>query len=173
MNDDSPAETEPRTPEDAIFIHARSEIPLDAESNPSRLLPIVVGARIEAECWDRPLGDRIARHVRAIRRANDLARDEGLHPFVITDLWYLNEPALMLQPTITIGEPGVNAASAHWASRVPSAFVVDGSHQVLMDLEGPHRAACMWGVDFAKTEAATDHFELRYLEAWLMSVAAI
>lgn len=159
--------------EDPIFAHARLDVPVDGSYPIDGLLPIVIGAHINAEITDRPLGDRVARHVRAVRRANDLGSDEGLMPIVMTDIWYLNEVDLMLQPAIVIGEPGVNAATAHWATRIPKAFVVDESHQVLMDLEGPDRTACMWGVDPTKTEAATDHFESRYLQVWLESVGAI
>lgn len=159
--------------EDPIFAHARLDVPPDGSYPVEVLLPIVIGAHIKAEIADRPLGDRVARQVRALRRAHDLAIDEGLVPVVMSDIWYLNEVDLMLQPAIVIGDPGVNAATAHWATRISKAFVVDESHQVLMDLEGPDRVACMWGVDAAKTEAATDHFESRYLQAWLESVGAI
>ena len=159
--------------EDPIFAHARLDIPLDGAYPTEMLLPIVIGAHIKAEITDRPLGDRVARHIRAIRRSQDLAAEEGLVPVVMTDIWYLNDVDLMLQPAIVIGDPGVNAATAHWATRIPKAFVVDESHQVLMDLDGPDRTACMWGVDATKTEAATDHFETRYLQVWLESVGAI
>ena len=159
--------------EDPIFAHARLDVPPEASYPVETLLPVVIGAHLMAEIADRPLGDRVARHIRAIRRMQDLGSDEGLLPVVLSDIWYLNDADLMLQPAVVIGEPGVNAATAHWATRIPKAFVVDESHQVLMDLEGPDRVACMWGVDAAKTEAATDHFEMRYLQVWLESVAAI
>ena len=159
--------------EDPIFLHARHEVPADSEYEPNEVLPIVVGAHLKAELSDRPLADRVARHVRAIRRRLDLVRGEGLLPLVVSDIWYLNDSELMLQPAVVIGEPGVNAASAHWASRLHKAFVVDGSHQVLLDLTGPDRVACMWGVEVAGTEAATGHFEQRYLEDWLESIDAI
>jgi hypothetical protein len=159
--------------EDPIFAHARVECPAGTEYPLENLLPIVVGAHLRAEVSDRPIGDRIARHIRAIRRTNDLTIDEGLIPVVISDIWYLNDSDLMLQPSIVVGEPGVNAASAHWAARIPKAFSFENSHQVLMDLEGPFPVACMWGVDHARTEVAADHFERRYLHPWLESVAAI
>ena len=43
----------------------------------------------------------------------------------------------------------------------------------LLDLTGPDRVACMWGVEAGATEAATTHFEQSYLEDWLESVDAI
>lgn len=159
--------------EDPIFLHARHEMGSSNDYEVQELLPIVVGAHLKAEISDRPLADRVARHVRAIRRRLDLPMGEGLIPLVVSDIWYLNDADLMLQPAVIVGEPGLNAASAHWAARLPKAFVVDGSHQVLLDMEGPDRVACMWGVGVAGTEAATDQFEQRYLEDWLASVGAI
>ena len=159
--------------EDPIFVQARHEVPASLEYQISELLPIVVGAHLKAEVADRPLADRVARHIRALRRKQELPEGDGLSPLVVSDIWYLNDSELMLQPAIVIGEPGVNAASAHWAARLPKAFVVDGSHQVLLDMEGPDRVACMWGVGVAGTEAAADQFEERYLEDWLESIAAI
>ena len=170
---DSEAHGSEEPTEDPIFAHARMECPVDTEFAVESVLPVVVGVHLRAEISDRPLAERVARHVRAIRRAQDLASDEGLIPVVISDIWYLNDSDLMLQPAIVIGEPGVNAASAHWASRVPTAFAFENSHQIHMDLEGAYQVACMWGVDHSKVEVATDHFERRYLLPWLESVAAI
>lgn len=170
MPQDDPA---PDPVDDPIFTNARLETPPEVELADSMLLPIVVGAHLRAEFADRPLADRLARRIRAIRRRDDLSREEGLLPVVVTDIWYLNTPELMLQPAVVIGEPALNAATAHWANRLPKAFVVDGSHQVLLDLEGPDRVACMWGLGPSGTEAAADRFEARYLEPWLESVAAL
>lgn len=159
--------------EDPIFAHARVECPAGTEHPTELLLPVVVGIHLRAELSDRPLADRLVRHVRELRRAAELDGGEGLVPVVVSDIWYLNDSDLMLQPAVVIGEPGVNAATAHWASRIPKAFSFQDSHQVLMDLEGPYPVACMWGVDHARTEVATDHFERRYLVPWLESVGAI
>ena len=159
--------------EDPIFAHARVECPAGTEYPSEVILPVVVGIHLRAELSDRPIADRLVRHIREIRRSADLTGNEGLVPVVVSDIWYLNDSDLMLQPAVVIGEPGVNAATAHWASRIPKAFSFQDSHQVLMDLEGPYPVACMWGVDHARTEVAADHFERRYLGPWLESVAAI
>ena len=159
--------------DDPIFINARLEMPLGVEHEIAQLLPIVSGAHLKAELADRALADRLARRIRAIRRREDVSLGEGLIPVVLTDIWYLNDTDLLMQPAIVIGEPGVNAASAHWGARLPKAFVVDGSHQILLDPEGIDQVACLWGAGPSGTEAAADHFERHYLEAWLESVAAI
>jgi hypothetical protein len=154
--------------DDPIFINARLELPLGVEHEVGQLLPIVTGAHLRAELADRALADRMARRIRAIRRREDVSLGEGLIPVVLT-----NDTDLLMQPAIVIGEPGVNAASAHWGARLPKAFVVDGSHQILLDPEGIDQVACLWGAGPAGTEAAADHFERHYLEDWLESVAAV
>ena len=80
----------------------------------------------------------------------------------MSDIWYLNDSDLMLQPAIVIGEPG--ACPRHWASRCrPLAF-----EDSAPDPHGPRggvSGACMWGVHHARVEVATDHFERRYLNS--------
>ncbi len=98
----------------------------------------------------------------------------ALIPVVLTDIWYLNDTDLLMQPAIVIGEPGVNAASAHWGARLPKAFVVDGSHQVLLDLEGTGSASPACGAWARRVPRPPPiGSSSRYLEAWLESVAAV
>ena len=90
--------------DDPIFINARLEMPLGVEHEIGQLLPIVSGAHLKAELADRALADRLARRIRAIRRREDVSLGEGLIPVVLTDIWYLNDTDLLLQPAIVIGE---------------------------------------------------------------------
>ena len=107
---------------------------LDGEIGPDTdtLLLVVVGAHLRAELTDRPLAymlvDRIEgwqqRHVEA----------DPLVPLVCSDLWYLNATELLSRPTICLGRPGVNATSAYFANRLPTAFVLEETFQVQLDL---------------------------------------
>lgn len=136
---------------------------LDADS----LLLIVVGAHLQAEAADRPLGYRLRAQI--VRWLDEHLESEPLAPMVCTDLWYLNAPELMARPTISIGRPGLNAASAYFASRLPTAFVIDETLQVQLDLEFVNLQACVWGVDHEGTASAVDAFVERYLEPFLRS----
>lgn len=149
-----------------------------------RLMLIVVGAHLRAEVMDRPaayrLRDRIQRWID--ERARRDARAEGytapidgsggtsprgLEVVVCSDLWYLNNVDLMARPTIAVGAPGVNAAAAYMAGRVPAALTLDDSLQIHLDLEYCTLWSCLWGVSAAATHSAVQLFEQRYLEHFL------
>lgn len=129
------------------------------ETNAAAYLPIVVGAHLRAELEDRALAERV-RQAAAERVAT-------LEPVICTDLWYLNASDLQDRPTIAIGRPGLNAASAYFANRLPTVFVVESSYQVQMDPELIDLRACIWGTDAAANEAAAEAFITRYLEKFV------
>jgi hypothetical protein len=144
--------------------------PPDMPIETARLLPVVVGAHPRAEIADRPLAYRLVTAIRQWQRQNIENEEARLIPMVMSDLWYLNDRELLLQPSIAIGEPGVNAASAYYGTRLPKAYVVDGQLQVLADLEYLEPSVTMWGVDASATRTALDWFIARHLAAFLESV---
>ena len=142
------------------------------------LLLIVLGAHLRAELADRPLGyrlrDRIVQWQQdtlgpASRTPAGAAAsvDEPLLAAVCTDLWYLNAPDLMARPTICLGRPELNAASAYWANRLPTAFVIDDTLRIHLDPEFINLQACVWGRSDGGTASGVDLFEKRYLEPFL------
>ncbi len=135
--------------------------------NPDRLLLIVVGAHLRAEQSDRPLGYRLRESVLRWQAGHPEA--EPLRPVLCTDLWYLNAQDLMQQPTISVGAPDLNAVSAMFANRLPTALVVDQSLQVQLDPEFVTLRACVWGVDAHATASGVEIFETRYLDRFLRS----
>ena len=132
-----------------------------------RLLLIVVGAHLRAEQADRPLGYRLRDSVLRWQAGHPEA--EPLKPVLCTDLWYLNAQDLMAQPTISVGAPELNAVSAMFANRLPTALVVDQSLQVQLDPEFVTLRACVWGVTSHATASSVDIFETRYLDTFLRS----
>ncbi|RLS65094.1 MAG: hypothetical protein DWH97_07135 [Planctomycetota bacterium] len=142
----------------------------DLELENARLLPIVVGAHPRSEVADRPLANRLAVAIRQWQRAHVERESARLIPLVMSDLWYLNDQELLLQPTITIGEPSHNAASAYYGTRLPKAYVVDGKLQVLADLAFLEPSVTMWGVDAHATRTALDWFIARQMPAFLESI---
>ena len=126
-----------------------------------RLLPIVVGSTLEAERFDRTTAYRLFDRIRPE------AERVGLDVVVCTDVWYLNDTALSRRAAVSVGEPGVNALSAHLAARVPSAYVIDGVLMVQYDVEAGRGHACCWGVGARATERAADAFVERYLAAFV------
>ena len=144
--------------------------PPDSEIVTTRLLPIVVGAHPRSEIADRPLANRLVAAIRQWQRQAIAREEDRLMPMVMTDLWYLNDTELLMQPTITIGEPGSNAASAYYGTRLPKAYVVDGKLQVFADLGFLEPSVTMWGVDPYATRTAIDWFIARHLANFLESI---
>lgn len=142
---------------------------LDVDS----LLLLVVGAHLRAELDDRPLAyrlrDRIAGWVdTSLDNSDDTPK---IVPIVCTDVWFLNNQELLARPAISIGEPGVNAATAYLSNRLPTALVVDHALRIHLDPEFAELHACLWGVNAQTTAIAVDMFVERYLEAFLQEAA--
>ncbi|MDI9404921.1 MAG: hypothetical protein QM516_13715 [Limnohabitans sp.] len=155
---------------DAAIDAAWAVMPPDAELETARLLPIVVGAHPRAEIADRPLANRLVAAIRQWQRTHIADESRRLVPLVMTDLWYLNDRELLLQPSVAIGEPGTNAASAYFGTRLPQAYVVHGQLQVFADLEFLEPSIAMWGSTAHSTRSALDWLIARQLERFLESV---
>jgi hypothetical protein len=151
-------------PAEQILAQCRREVPPGRPWRTEQLLAVVVGAHPRAEVGDRPLAAWLARIV-AERLA---ARGEReLLPLVVTDLWYLSDRLLMHRPAIAIGEPGLNAATAHHAVRLPQLLVVEDRLRIHLDPEYPRVRACMWGRGPEATEHAVRLFADRHLDGFL------
>jgi hypothetical protein len=155
---------------DSAIDAAWAVMPPDMDLETSRLLPVVVGAHPRSEISHRPLANRLVAAIRQWQRQHEEESELRLTPIVMTDLWYLNDRELLLQPSIAIGEPSLNAASAYFGTRLPMAYAVDGKLQVLADLSFLEPSVTMWGVDASTTRTALDWCISRHLARFLESV---
>ncbi len=137
--------------------------------DPTCLLPIVVGAGPRAEISDRPLAQAVAEAIAGAAAVH--LEGAPLHPLVLTDLWYLNDRDLLLQPTISIGDPEQNAASAFHATRLPTMLLVEDQYRILMDQDGGIGHACMWGATHEATMMAVSAFLDRCLPTFLSNAS--
>lgn len=146
----------PNTPESAS----------DPIVDTDRVIPIVVGATLEGEAFDRPVAQRLAG---VINRAmgEDIDQSSAGPALVCTDLWYLNDDQLRARPTVSVGRPDRNALSAYLGDKTPSAFVVDDVLMVQADPEMSEAVVCCWGVDARATGWAVDAFIEKYLDAFV------
>lgn len=87
-------------------------------------------------------------------------------------MWWLNNDDLRAVPTISVGAPESNALTAYLASRIPSAFAVEGVMVVQVDLDFADLLACCWGRDHASTAGAVEAFAQRYLEDFMSRAVA-
>lgn len=133
------------------------------------LLLIVVGAHPRAEVHDRGTAYRLRQSVERWmgQRYGAEQRQWPVRPLVVTDVWFLNDASMRRCPAVSIGGPGVNAFSAYLGDKLPSAFCVDDTLMVQMDLDLTDVLACCWGVDAESTLGAVDVFTTRYLDAFL------
>lgn len=133
------------------------------------LIMIVVGSSLHAEAGDRPTAYRLARRIE-----DHLDQIEGgrARCVVCSDLWYLNDAPLRQHPTISLGGPSRNALTAYLRDKVPSAFAIDGSLLVQVDLSYGQLDACCWGTDDRLTAEAVDAFTERYLPQFVDAAAS-
>lgn len=142
----------------------------------SKVVAIVTGSTLVAETRDRPLAYRMRERILAwidhqqSQAAGSKDSAVQLEPVVCSDLWYLNDRVLAERPAIAIGEPAANAATSLFSSRLPTAFVIEGSLRVHLDPEFLDLRAALWGVHAAATAAAVDLFAERYLGEFLEAV---
>ena len=92
---------------------------------------IVVGAHPEAELYDRPLAYRLREAILAELRHS--GEPVELTTLVLTDLWYLNQNPLRSRPTVAIGRPEINAATAWMARRLPTALLVEDAFRIQLE----------------------------------------
>lgn len=138
----------------------------------SQSLHLVVGSHPHAERDDRPTAYRLQAKIdRAIEELRAPAGSE-LRSQILTDLWFMNDPALIAAPAVAFGTAGTNAAVAHFASRLPQAMVVDGQFEILLDRTAGDHRVCLRGVDGKSTAAAVDVFVEKFLAQWIESAAS-
>lgn len=143
-------------------------MPLEDE-NPTNLIVLVTGSTLRAEAQDRPLAYRLRRVIR-----KRIAKEAFLRPVVVSDIWYLNSESLQQMPTISIGGPGVNAASQYFFSKLPTALGIDGLLLIQMDVALEDHRCCVWGMDHRKTIDALKVFaNCGYLDQFLEGIGAV
>lgn len=157
-------------PAEQILAECRRESPPGRPWRIEQALVVVVGAHPRSEIADRPLAAWLARTIAARLEARG---ERGLLPIVVTDLWYLSDRLLMQRPAISIGEPGLNAATAHHAVRLPQLLVIEDRLRIHLDPEYPRVRACLWGQGADATEQAVRLFADRHLEGFLDAAETI
>ena len=131
------------------------------------MIMVVVGAHLRAEVDDRPLAYRLCETMqRRIQLAAPDNNGSQIKTVVCTDVWYLNNEELHERPVIALGEPGVNAATAYFCNRLPTALVIDNTLRIHFDPESDAQA-CLWGANPSATSHAIEVFAERYLDGFL------
>ncbi|MBC8522367.1 hypothetical protein H8D29_00395 [PVC group bacterium] len=136
-----------------------------------QVMPIVVGTHLQAEISDRQSASCLQQSITDWMKEQDIAGPPW--PLVCSDLWYLNDTELKVQPTICVGHPDVNAATASLSSRMETARLEDDLFRIQLDPEFIDLKCCIWGVDDAATQSGIDCFVCDYLQHFLGSIFGI
>ncbi len=143
----------------------------DQPVSQTQVIPIVVGAHLRAELSDRQHATTIHRSIGSWAKEQDVTGPPW--PLVCSDLWYLNDTELRVQPTICVGHPDINAATAAISSRLETAHMEDDRFLIQLDPEYIDLKCCIWGVDDEGTQAGVNHFVCGYLPKFLGSIFGI
>jgi hypothetical protein len=128
---------------------------------------IVTGSSLRAEEADRPLAYYLQQQVEKAAAALDVFPFDPPLVHVVADFRWLHEDALQVQPTISVGGPGVNAVAHRWMEDVPVTLAVDDQYYIQMDPELDELRASVWGMDNPNTQLAVAVFVERFLPRFL------
>ncbi len=127
---------------------------------------IVTGSNIRAEQTDRPMAYILARDI--IEKTAIMGT--GARVTVISDLWYLNSEPLKELPTISIGGPKINAASAYLSRRLENLLIIDNTLTIQLDPTYQDLRVSLWGTDTCRTQDAISIFKQKgYLDKFLQA----
>jgi hypothetical protein len=123
------------------------------EIDVNQTILVVVGIGLKPEEKDRTF---------AYRLKNIIEESEyfGDHPFrkciVISDKLFMSDKLLQACPTITIGGPGVNMASAEFVEKLPVYLSMENRYFIQLDKEFKEQNISLWGMSHETTEEALD-----------------
>jgi hypothetical protein len=143
----------------------------DTPIQQNQVMPIVVGANLSAELSDRHRAMFLQQAITTWMQEQEI--DEAPWPLVCSDLWYLNDTELRVQPTICIGNPDINAATAALSSKLETLHLEEDVFHIQLDPEFIILKCCIWGVDDAGAQAGVDYFVCGYLPRFLGSIFGI
>jgi hypothetical protein len=144
---------------------------IDKPIQQNQVMPIVVGTNLSAELCDRRRAMFLQQAISAWMQEQKI--DDAPWPLVCSDLWYLNDTELRVQPTICIGNPDVNAATAALSSKLETVHLEENRFHIQLDPEFIDLRCCIWGVDDESTQAGMDYFVCGYLPHFLGSIFGI
>jgi hypothetical protein len=143
----------------------------DETVNVDHVIPIVVGAHLRGELGDRQRGYYLGEAIVDWMKQHEITGPPW--PLVCSDLWYLNDTELRTRPTICIGQPEVNAATAALSSKLDTLQVADSAHRIQGDPEFVDLKYCLWGIDDTHTNKCIEQFIKNALPNFLGSIFGV
>ena len=128
----------------------------DETVNIDNVIPIVIGTHLRAELGDRRRGYYLKEAIVDWMEQQELFGPPW--PLVCSDMWYLNQADLRTRPTICIGQPELNAATAALSPKLETVLLTEDAYRIQCDPEYVELRCCMWGIDDEHTNQCVDQF---------------
>lgn len=113
---------------------------------------IVVGSELTPEEKDRPLAYSLKSTI------DTNGKNSFQRCVVVSDRWYLDNELFQVCPTIMIGGPGVNAATAHFCEKIPVVWNDDEESFLQISMSDTIAKVLIWGLNQQRTEQAMTMF---------------
>lgn len=139
--------------------------------NVENIIPIVVGAHLRAELGDRRRAYYVGESIVNWMEQHQIPGPPW--PLVCSDMWYLNQVELRTRPTICIGQPELNAATASLASSLETVLLEDDAYRIQGDPEYIQLKYCMWGIDDTHTNQCVEQFITNCMPQFLGSIYGV
>ncbi len=143
----------------------------DETVNIDQVIPIVVGTHLRAELGDRRRGYYLGEAIVQWMEQNQITGPPW--PLVCSDMWYLNQAELRSRPTICIGQPEINAATASLSSKLDTAILAENAYRIQCDQEHIDLKCCMWGIDDAHTNQCVEQYIKHILPKFLGAIFGV
>lgn len=134
------------------------------------LLLIVTGTCLQAENIDRPLAYQLRTQIFTKLKKFGVMLNTRTWPVVCSDIHYMNNEALQMRPTVSIGGTSVNALSVYYRDKLTVAEERKGSFCILLDPEFTDLRVCLLAENDRHTPIVIKLFCQKYLDAYLRAV---
>ncbi len=134
------------------------------------LLLIVTGTCLQAEHIDRPLAYQLRSQIYAKLKKYGMKLNTRACPVVCSDIHYMNNEALHIRPTVSIGGTNVNALSIYYRDKLTVAEERKDSFSILLDSEFTDLRVCLLTEDHRHASVMLKLFCQKYLDAYLRAV---
>jgi hypothetical protein len=88
-------------------------------------------------------------------------------------MWYLNQLELRTRPTICIGQPELNAATAAMSPKLETVLLAEDAYRIQSDPDYVELKCCLWGIDDAHTNQCVEQFINNILPHFLGSIYGV
>ena len=143
----------------------------DETVNVDHVLPIVIGSHLRAELGDRKHGYYLGEAIVSWMEKQQIPGPPW--PLVCSDMWYLNQTELRIRPTICIGQPELNAATAAMSPSLETVHFEENAYRIQCDPEYVDLKCCMWGIDDTHTNQCLEQFIKNVLPHFLGSIYGV